>query len=84
MIAILLITTGSFLYYSKSKYFPISIKKLKTNPWVNLFFIVAGTGLLIADWGWASGILLALCIYMLAIVALQLALVVRKRLSGKY
>lgn len=83
MIAILLITIGALLYYSKSKYFPKSIKSLKSNPWVNLFFIGAGTGLLIADWGWASGILLALSIYMLAIVALQLALVVRERLSSK-
>ncbi|HEY1057025.1 MAG TPA: hypothetical protein VGE24_17900 [Emticicia sp.] len=83
MIAILLITTGTFLYYSKSKYFPKSIKVLKSNTWLNLFFILAGTGLLIADWGWASGLLLALCIYMLALVVLQLALVVRERLSSK-
>ena len=83
MIAILLITTGAFLYYSKSKYFPKSIKSLKSKPWVNLILILIGTGLLIADWGWASGILVALCLYMLAIVALQLALVVRERLSSK-
>ncbi|WP_460470494.1 hypothetical protein [Emticicia fontis] len=83
MIAILLITTGTFLYYSKSKYFPKSIKVLKSNTWLNLFFILAGTGLLIADWGWASGLLLALCIYMLALMVLQLALVVRERLSSK-
>lgn len=83
MIAILLITIGVFLYYSKSKYFPKSFKTIKSKLWINLIFILIGTGLLINDWGWASGILLALCIYMLAIVALQLALVVREHLSSK-
>lgn len=83
MIATLLITIGTFLYYSKSKYFPKSIKAINTNTWLNLVFILLGTGLFIADWGWASGILLALCVYMLAIVALQFALVVRERLSNK-
>jgi len=83
MIATLLITIGTFLYYSKSKYFPKSIKAINTNTWLNLVFILLGTGLFIADWGWASGILLALCVYMLAIVALQFALVVRERLNNK-
>ncbi|RFS16017.1 hypothetical protein [Emticicia sp. C21] len=83
MISIVLITIGTFLYYSKSKYFPKSFKSIKSNSWINLIFILAGTGLLVVDWGWASGVLLALCIYMLAIVALQLALVVRERLSSK-
>lgn len=83
MIATLLITIGTFLYYSKSKYFPKSIKAIKTNAWVNLILVLAGTGLFIVDWGWASGILLALCVYMLAIVVLQFALVVREHLSSK-
>ena len=83
MIAILLITTSTFLYYSKSKYSPKSFKSINSNRWINLILILIGTGLFIKDWGWASGILLALCIYMLAIVALQLALVVREHLSSK-
>lgn len=83
MIATLLITIGTFLYYSKSKYFPKSTKAIKTNVWLNLVLILVGTGLFIADWGWTSGILLSLCVYMLAIVVLQFALVVRERLSNK-
>lgn len=83
MIAIMLITTGAFLYYSKSKYFPKSVTTLKSSPWINLLFIVTGIGLLIKDWGWASGILLGLCAYMFVIVTLQLVLVVRERLGSK-
>ena len=83
MLAIVLITIGTFLYYSKSKYFPKSVKTLKSSPWVNLIFILAGAGLLIAARGWASGILVALCIYMLTIVTLQLALVLKEYLSSK-
>ncbi len=83
MIAILLITTGTFLYYSKSKYFPKSIKSIKSRSWINLILILTGTAQFIKDWGWISGILLALCVYMLAIVALQLTLIVKEHLSSK-
>jgi len=83
MIAITLITTGTLLYYSKSKYFPKSIKNIRITPWISLLFILAGTGLLVTDWGWASGLLFALSTYMLAIASLQIALVSIDRLTNK-
>ncbi|WP_259015041.1 hypothetical protein [Emticicia fluvialis] len=83
MIGILLITTGTFLHYSKSKYYPKSIKPAKSNVWLNLLSIIAGAGLLIDNWGWASGLLYALCAYMLATVVLQIALITIDELSKK-
>lgn len=83
MIAIALITTGTLLHYSNSKYFPESFKNGKINPWIGLLFILAGVLLFITDWGWASGLLCALSTYMLAIAALQIALVSIDRLSNK-
>ncbi len=83
MIGILLITAGTFLHYSKSKYFPKSVKPVKSNVWLNLLVIIAGLGLLIGRWGWASGLLYGLCAYMLATVVLQIALITIDELSKK-
>jgi hypothetical protein len=74
MSAFCLIFWGSFLFYTKSKYFPNSLKRIPnpTAKWIGTLTLLAATGLYIYLEGWASGLLLSVIAYSLAFGLLQL------------
>lgn len=65
-IGIYLFFIGSLSGYRYSKYWPKEITGISwvAQPWVSVVSILSGFFLLLIEKGWASGILLALCIYM--------------------
>jgi hypothetical protein len=69
-----LIFWGSFLFYSGSKYFPHFFTRPSRSvcTWLGAVFLAAGTAIFVKSDGWASGLLLSLVAYPLALGLLQL------------
>lgn len=76
-----LFVAGAYLYYCKSKYFPSGIFKFLTpwSSWLALVVCGVGTALCVVSEGWASGLLLALCAFSLALMLVPFAAVLGKR-----
>lgn len=81
MISFYLFLIGCYLYYTKSKYFPVKIFRT-TAPHQRIlpFILMAGLALNIYREGWASGILLSVVSCSLAIMLSQFTAV----LGNKY
>ena len=81
MIPFYIILIGSYLHYSKSKYFPsflININFTGSN-WIGSLLILLGSALYVLGEGWASGLLLSLAACSLAIILIQLFAVLGKK-----
>ena len=81
MLAFYFILLGMYLYYSKSKYFPLFLFKLSFpgSIWLGAISILLGTALYILSDGWAGGLLLSLAACSLAMVLIQFFAVLGKK-----
>ena len=73
MTAFYLILMGTYLFYSKSKYFPLYLPKglgMLNSP-IAIVLLLAGTGLYIYSNEWAGGLLLAVAASSLAMAMTQ-------------
>ncbi|PKK36695.1 hypothetical protein BWI96_09955 [Siphonobacter sp. SORGH_AS_0500] len=80
MLALYFIVSGTYLYYSKSKYFPASLYRFTAawSSWLAALLIALATGLLIRTEGWVSGCLIGLCALSLALMLVPLTAVLGK------
>jgi len=81
MLALYFIIAGLYLYYSKSKYFPLFLQKLSFPGLdiVALLLLMIGTAIYIISGGWAGGLLLSLAACMLGFLLIQLFAVLGKK-----
>ena len=80
MLSLYFILFGTYLYYSKSKYFPTNLYRFPASwsSWLAALLIALATGLLIRTEGWVSGCLIVLCALSLALMLVPLTAVLGK------
>ena len=80
MIHLYLLLTGAYLYYCQSKYFPSNLYKINAvwSTWLALTCCGIATVLVVREYGWASGLLLAISALSLSLVLIQFAAVLGK------
>ena len=81
MLALYFIMAGLYLYYSKSKYYPLFLQK-PSFPGLNIFapmLLIVGTAKYITSDGYAGGLLLSLSACMLGFLLIQLFAVLGKK-----
>ncbi|MEO6686067.1 MAG: hypothetical protein ABIN24_08880 [Dyadobacter sp.] len=80
MIPFYLFLVGCYLYYTRSKYFPVWILRAPTVPgWSLLVMLIIGIALNINREGWASGLLLSVVSCSLAVILIQFTAVLGKK-----
>ena len=81
MLPFYFILLGMYLYYSKSKYFPLFLFRLyfPASIWLGVLSILLGTAGYVLTDGWAGGLLLSLAACSLAMVMIQFFAVLGKR-----
>lgn len=74
MLAFYFILIGTYLFYSRSKYFPAFLFRpnIPTVKSLGTVFLVIGTGIYVHSDGWAGGPLLSLVAFSLAMCLTQL------------
>lgn len=81
MLPLYAILFGSYLHYSKSKYFPSFLSGIRFagSNWMGSLFILLGSALYVRSEGWAGGLLLSLAACSLSMILIQLFAVLGKQ-----
>ena len=81
MLPFYFILLGMYLYYSKSKYFPLFLFRLHFpgSTWLGALSILLGTGWYVLTDGWAGGLLLSLVACSLAMAMIQFFAILGRR-----
>lgn len=79
MIAFYLIFAASYLFYTRSKYFPPYLPKFPAATWAGCVLLLGGAAFFIQSDGWAGGLLLWLVAATLAMSLVRLFAVLGSR-----